>query len=266
MELIESMPLAALPHVDGQFINVAGQSDALAEVRRSTRAAQPFTFFTLNLDHLVKLRADPVFRAAYRGATFVCADGWPVALLARRSGRSVARTTGADLLLPLCEAAAADGHPVFLFGSTDESLARAEAVLRQRVPGLEIRGRYAPPFGFDPQSPLADEVADRIAASGARVVFVALGAPKQELFAARAAARHRGLGLICVGAALDFLSGTQVRAPRAFQRLGLEWFWRLAHDPRHLGQRYARCLWLLVELLAEEAMARILPSQRASRG
>ena len=266
MELTEPMPLAALPHVDGQFINVAGQSDALAEVRRRARAAQPFTFFTLNLDHLVKLRTDPVFRAAYRGATFVCADGWPVALLARRGGRSVERTTGADLLLPLCEAAAADGHPIYLFGSTDESLTRAQTALRERYPGLDIRGRYAPPFGFDPQSPSADEAADRIAASGARVVFVALGAPKQELFAARAAARHGGLGLICVGAALDFLSGTQVRAPRLFQRLGLEWSWRLAHDPRNLGQRYARCAWLLAGLVGEVAVARLFPSHRSSRG
>lgn len=251
----------APPRIDGQFVNVADSAGAVAAVRERAAAGRGFTFFTLNLDHLVKLRAHPGFRAAYRSATLVSADGWPVARLARRGGgggEAVRVTTGADLVAPLCAAAAADGVPVYLFGATEKSLAGAAAALRAASPGLDIRGWHAPAFGFDPLSPQADADADRIAASGARLVFVALGAPKQELFAARAAARHSGLGLVCIGAALDFLSGRQVRAPRPVRAARLEWLWRLAHAPKALGGRYARCAGLLARLSVVEPALRAL--------
>ncbi|MCJ2083860.1 WecB/TagA/CpsF family glycosyltransferase [Methylobacterium sp. J-090] len=251
----------APPRIDGQFINVANPAGAVAAVRERAAAGRGFTFFTLNLDHLVKLRDHPGFRAAYRSATLVSADGWPVARLARRSGGSgeaVRVTTGADLVAPLCAAAAADGVPVYLFGATEKSLAGAAAALRAASPDLDIRGWHAPPFGFDPLSPQADADADRIAASGARLVFVALGAPKQELFAARAAERHPSLGLVCIGAALDFLSGIQVRAPRRVRAARLEWLWRMAHAPKALGGRYARCAGLLARLTVAEPALRAL--------
>ncbi|KQP66135.1 WecB/TagA/CpsF family glycosyltransferase [Methylobacterium sp. Leaf112] len=249
--------------VDGQFINVASLAGAVATVRARAATGHGFTFFTLNLDHLVKLRDHAGFRDAYRAATFVSADGWPVALLAgrgasRRDPPPVRVTTGADLVVPLCATAAADGVPVYLFGATAESLVEAAAVLRMASPNLDIRGWHAPPFGFDPLSPAADADADRIAASGARLVFVALGAPKQELFAARAAMRHPGLGLVCVGAALDFLSGAQVRAPRLVRTARLEWLWRLAHAPKALTGRYARCAALLFSLTTLEPALRRL--------
>jgi len=267
MTPLPSSPSVA-PRLDGQFINVASPAEAVAAVRERAAAGRGFTFFTLNLDHLVKLRDHPGFRAAYRAASFVSADGWPVALLARRNARSaregdlhappVQVTTGADLVLPLCAAAAADGVPVYLFGATQESLAGAAAALRAAHPRLDIRGWHAPPYGFDPLSREADADADRIAASGARLVFLALGAPKQELFAARAAARHPGLGLVCIGAALDFLSGRQVRAPRLVRAARLEWLWRLVHAPRALGLRYARCAGLLFGLAVVEPALRAL--------
>jgi len=251
------------PCVDGQFINVASLDGAVAAVRARAATGHGFTFFTLNLDHLVKLREHAGFRDAYRRANFVSADGWPVALLAgrggsRRGGAAVRVTTGADLVAPLCAAAARDGVPVYLFGATEESLIQAAAALRAASPGLDIRGWHAPPFGFDPLSAAAGADADRIAASGARLVFVALGAPKQELFSARAATRHPGLGLVCVGAALDFLSGAQVRAPRLVRAARLEWLWRLAHAPRALSGRYARCAALLVGLALVEPARRAL--------
>ncbi len=256
-------PSSAAPRVDGQFINVISPRQAVSAVRARAATRRGFTFFTLNLDHLVKLRDHPGFRAAYRAASLVSADGWPVVLLARRQARatlgaSLQVTTGADLVLPLCGAAAADGVPVYLFGATEESLAGAAAALRAAHPSLDIRGWHAPPYGFDPASPEADADADRIAASGARLVFLALGAPKQELFAARAFARHPALGLVCIGAALDFLSGKQVRAPRLVRSARLEWLWRLVHAPKALGSRYARCAGLFGTLAVVEPALRAL--------
>jgi exopolysaccharide biosynthesis WecB/TagA/CpsF family protein len=102
------------------------------------RAGRGFTLFTLNLDHLVKRRSDARFRDAYARADIVTADGQPVVQLARRGGAELERTTGADLVLPLCAAAAAEGAPIYLFGATEASLTTACARLKTLFPNLDV--------------------------------------------------------------------------------------------------------------------------------
>ena len=239
---------ASLAEIDGQRVNVGTLPDAVAKAVRRVRKGEPFTLFTLNLDHLVKRRTDARFREAYARAHLVTADGAPVVALSRKQGASLSRTTGADLVLPLCKAAAAERIPVFLFGSDQHVLECAADVLREQAPGLDVRGCTAPPHGFDPFSPEADAAGAAIAASGARLCLVARGAPKQELFADRMAARGWPVGWVCIGAALDFVAGAQNRAPAAFQKTGLEWTWRLLTNPRRLALRYAKCARLMLEL------------------
>ncbi|MGE0856869.1 MAG: WecB/TagA/CpsF family glycosyltransferase [Hyphomicrobiaceae bacterium] len=238
-----------LASVDGWGINLARMDDAVAAIASAAERGESCAAFTLNLDHLVKLRTDARFRDAYRHARFVTADGAPVARLARRQGAAVERTTGADLVLPLMEAAAERDLPVYLFGSSPGVLGRAGARLAANTGyRLSIAGSEAPPMGFDPQSPSADAALDRVAASGARLCLLALGAPKQELLAARAVERGIPVVFVCIGAALDFLAGSQTRAPRVVQRSGMEWAWRLATNPRRLAGRYAQCALLLARL------------------
>ncbi len=244
----------AVAIVDGQAINVRDPDDAIARVRTRLRSGRGFTFATLNLDHLVKLRADAAFRAAYARMTLVSADGAPVAALAREQAANMQRATGADLLRPLCEMAAREGIPVAFFGSTEESLELAAARLQAESPNLSIAFKASPAFGFDPQSAEAAEWGDRIAASGARLCFVCLGAPKQEIFADRIAQKHGRVGFIGVGAAVDFLAGKQARAPRLARTLGMEWAWRLACEPRRLVRRYAQCAALLGRIMIERRL------------
>jgi exopolysaccharide biosynthesis WecB/TagA/CpsF family protein len=151
--------------------------------------------------------------------------------------------------VPLCKAAAAERIPVFLFGSKQDVLECAADVLREQCPGLDVRGCLSPPHGFDPFSVEADAAGIHIAASGARLCFVALGAPKQELFSDRMAERGWPIGWVCIGAALDFIAGEQKRAPELFQKTGLEWTWRLLTNPRRLGARYAQCAALMLRLM-----------------
>ena len=94
---------------------------------------------------------------------------------------------------------------------------------------------HSPGRGFDPYSAEADDAIERVRASGARLCFLALGSPRQEIFAARCLDRIPGIGLLCIGASLDFIAGTQVRAPRLAQRMGLEWFWRAVLNPKRLA-------------------------------
>ena len=243
-----SPALPTLARIDGQTVNLATRADAIAAMLGAAGAGHGFTLFTLNLDHLVKRRADAAFRAAYARATFVTADGAPVVRLTRAQSPRIQRTTGADLVAPLCRAAAANGVPLYLFGATQSSLDKAALALCAQYPGLAIAGAEAPPFGFDPLSAAADAAAARMAESGARIVLLALGAPKQELFADRAFAQHPGLGFVCIGAALDFISGEQARAPKLFQAIGFEWLWRLGSQPRRLAARYWQCALLLADI------------------
>lgn len=242
----------SVAHVDGQAINIVTLDDAVACVRARLRARRGFNFATLNLDHLVKLRRDRAFRAAYARMNFVSADGAPVAALARQEAPMVRRATGADLLVPLCRMAARDKIPVAFIGSTPESLDAAAKRLCALAPGLIVAHIASPAFGFDPQSQEADACGAAMAESGARLCFVCLGAPKQELFADRMAQLFGDIGFIGVGAAADFQSGAQVRAPHLAQAAGMEWAWRLLRQPRRMGWRYLQCAALLAGLRIEQ--------------
>lgn len=261
-----SAPPARAPQILARIgdtrLNIADETEAVTRIVADAKAGRGGTVFTLNLDHLVKLETDPAFRAAYDRATYVTADGAPVVMMARRAGASIDRVTGADLVVPLCRAAAEAKVPVHFFGTTDAVLERSSARLRLAAPALVVAGTESPPFGFDPFGPFAREAAERIAASGASICFVALGAPKQELFASAATAWSPGVVYVCIGAALDFLGGGQRRAPRLLQESGLEWLWRLAHDPRRLTGRYARSALYLVRYMARRAGMRIASGAR----
>lgn len=226
-------------------VNIPTRARLDAEVSDRLARGQGFALATLNLDHLVKLAADPTFRAAYQAQDLVVADGNPIVWLARLARRPVDLMPGSDLVVPLARIAAQMGHPVALVGSTDESLRQAAAALQRAVPGLTVACRIAPPFGFDPEGPGADAILRQVADSGARLCFLALGAPRQERFAARGRSVAPGVGFASIGAGLDFLSGAQVRAPLWVRRLALEWLWRLLGQPRRMLMRYLQCFLIL---------------------
>ena len=129
-----------------------------------------------------------------------------------------------------------------------------------QYPGLNVVLTLAPPMGFDPDSDAAGEAIETIRQSGARLVYLALGAPKQERFAARAQAALPEAGFLSIGASLDFIVGTQVRAPAWVRRLALEWVWRLLSNPKRLAGRYVSCFAILPGLVL-----RALSSRRQQR-
>ena len=250
----EQMPgRNGLVEVDGQLITVRNLADAVSAIMQRLGQDQSFLVCTLNFDHLVKLRADPSFRKAYAKAQVVLADGFPIVAFARLNGVSLERSTGADLIDPLCRAAAARGFPIYLFGTTLRSLCAAGRKLAAAIPELEIAGAYAPPAEFQLDSEAADEAIEIIKRSGARICLVALGAPRQELFSARALGATKGVAFLGIGASLDFIAGTQTRCPQFLRQLNLEWAWRAASDPRRLAPRYITCAALFARLYARYA-------------
>ncbi len=253
---------ATVIDIDSWRINVATQQDLIARVVADVRGGIAGTVFTINLDHLSKLRRDEAFRAAYGRARHVSADGFPVVLLARAEGVRIDRVTGADLVVPLARAAAEAGIAVYFFGTSSEVLDAAIARLKAMVPGLVVAGAEAPPMGFDPRGPAAADAARRIVASGAGICFLALGAPKQEVFADFAVETVGKGSWLGVGAALDFIAGHRTRAPKFFQRVGLEWAWRAFQEPRRLLPRYLENAGWLASHLA----ALLLGTRRPPRG
>jgi N-acetylglucosaminyldiphosphoundecaprenol N-acetyl-beta-D-mannosaminyltransferase len=176
---------------------------------------------------------------ALQGAWLNFPDGAPVAWLMRRLDRRHARRiAGPDLMPLVIEAGQATGMRHFLFGSTPEVLALLKRRLLERYPETVIAGAISPPFRQLSDAENA-RIAEQIVASGADVVWVGLGLPKQDEWLNRSAdlfAPAVGLG---VGAAFDFLAGTKPRAPIWVQEAGLEWLHRLLSEPRRLGRRYA---------------------------
>lgn len=231
-------------------VNMPDRATLLSEVADRFARHDGFAIATLNLDHLVKLRDDAAFRAAYAVHDLVTADGNPVVWLSRTAGQPVTLVPGSDLVIPLCRAAKAAGVTVALVGARDTTLDRAAARLMEEVPGLRIVYKQAPPMGFDPASPLADDIFRAVGASGARLCFLALGAPRQEILAARGRTAIPQVGFASIGAGLDFLAGDQARAPAWVRAIAMEWFWRMATNPRRLAGRYLRSglalpgLWL----------------------
>jgi exopolysaccharide biosynthesis WecB/TagA/CpsF family protein len=210
-----------------------------------------FTLATLNLDHIVKMRCDPAFRVAYQGHSHVVADGNPIVWLSGLAGREVELIPGSELIAPLANLAALLDVPVALLGSTQNTLDTAAARLKIDHPGLRIVARIAPPFGLDVTGPDVDALIARVRDCRAKLCFLALGAPKQEVIAVRAAAALPDCGFVSIGAGLDFIAGQQTRAPQLVRRFALEWAWRMASNPGRLAGRYAACAAILPQLARE---------------
>ncbi|WP_299411834.1 WecB/TagA/CpsF family glycosyltransferase [uncultured Sulfitobacter sp.] len=229
-------------------VNIATKSALFQAVKNKFAAGDGFALATLNLDHLTKLPTDTVFAQAYHAHDLVVADGRPVVWLAQLAGKPLELMPGSDLVIPLSRTAAEMGMPVALVGSSDASLNGAKEVLEACIQELDIVMNYAPPYGFDPQGAEAAEICEKLNKSGARLCFIALGAPKQEVFAAFAHTRCPAVGFASIGAGLDFLSGNQVRAPKIMRMLALEWLWRALQSPRRMVPRYAKCFAILPAL------------------
>ena len=242
-------------------VNVPDAAHLAAEVAACLSRRQGFALATINLDHLTKLARSQGFRHAYAAQDMVVADGNPVVWLSRLAGRPVTLLPGSDLVVPLARIAQANGVAIALLGSAPDALDAAAVALQAAVPGLRIACRLSPPMGFDPQSAEAATMLAEVADSGARLCFVALGAPRQEMLAARGRRIAPQVGFVSVGAGLDFLAGTQTRAPGWVRAIAMEWLWRMVSDPKRLAGRYAACAAILPgEVMRALALRRETPA------
>jgi len=221
----------------GASIDALGWDGALARIGAWAAAHDSRYVCICNVHSVVTTTQDSAFLAVVNNADMATSDGMPVAWMLRRLGFSEQqRINGPDLMWKYCEQAAKRNESIFLYGSSEETLAILQTRLRTVFPGLQIAGAISPPFRVLTAAEAEADV-ERINASGAGTVWVSLGCPKQEKWMAA----HRGrinAVMIGVGAAFDYHAGTIVRAPLWMQRYGLEWFHRLCSEPGRLWKRY----------------------------
>ena len=227
--------------VIGVPIDVLGWDEALARIAgwatEPASAERSRVVCICNAHSVVTARHEPAFERALREADMATPDGAPVAWMLRRLGqRGQQRINGPDLMWRCCADAATRGIPVYLYGALPETLALLQQRLLLAFPALQIAGAHAPPFRPLSAEEDAAEVA-AINASGAGVVWVSLGCPKQELWMQRHRGRVQAV-MVGVGAAFDYHAGVQKRAPPWVQHAGLDWLYRLLMEPRRLWRRY----------------------------
>ncbi len=222
----------------GVPVSVLAFDEALATIDGWIASGERNYVCTLDVHALMESQSAPDVRNIYRSAAMVAPDGMPLVWLLRRSGyRTADRICGPDLMPAVFRHSQGRGYRHFLYGSSDATLSLMEEKLGLKFPGAKIAGSYSPPYRA--LTCEEEREVDRLVnAADPDIVWVGLGAPKQD----RWMAAHRGAlkapVLIGVGAAFDMLAGTVTRAPRFLQRTGCEWMFRLAQEPRRLTRRY----------------------------
>jgi len=216
------------------------------------RARKPEYFVTANLNYLMLIERYPQLAEVNRRAAAVLADGNPIVMRSRFGVSPLpCRVAGSDLILELAKLSGERGYSMFLLGAADGVAAKAAAELRARYPKLQIVGTYSPPFRALNLAE-QDEMVAQINRSEADILLVAFGQPKGELWIYENLSKLTVPLSIQLGASFDFLAGTAKRAPHAWQRLGLEWMYRAACDPKRLMPRYsANILFLMRKLIGD---------------
>jgi N-acetylglucosaminyldiphosphoundecaprenol N-acetyl-beta-D-mannosaminyltransferase len=229
----------------GCRLDLLDQDDAIEAILRFAREGAGAQVVTLGTEMVVYAQRDPAFRAVINDSALSLCDTIGVLTVARRRGAKLDdRVTGVELMERLCQSAAAEGLPVYLFGGTEGVAADAAAILEVSFPGLIIAGTRNGFYTSEEEAGIVETIRN----SGARILFVGLGSPRQEMWLARNL-RTTGCGAgIGVGGSFDVISGRVKRAPMIWRQLGIEWLYRLIREPHRVRRQLALpyFVWLVV--------------------
>jgi N-acetylglucosaminyldiphosphoundecaprenol N-acetyl-beta-D-mannosaminyltransferase len=224
--------------LSGVLIDRVTAADAAALLERFIRDGGNHQVVTVNTDFVRLADRDPQYRGILNRADLAVADGMPLVWFSRLGKASLPeRVAGIDLVDACCQLATSYGVPLFLLGARPGIAASAGRALASRHPGLRIAGSFSPRFG--PATLEGDrEMVEAIRRAGRCILFVAFGAPRQDRFISAHLSEIDAPIAMGVGGTFDILAGAIPRAPLWLQRIGLEWSWRLAQEPRRLWRRY----------------------------
>jgi N-acetylglucosaminyldiphosphoundecaprenol N-acetyl-beta-D-mannosaminyltransferase len=238
----KDMPAVPIRHMRlmGTPMAVVSEAEAVRAIVDAAEAGRGHWTITANLDHVRRYHHDPAQQSLIDDADMVVADGMPLIWASRLAGEPLPeRVSGSSMVWSICEAASARGQSVFLLGGDPGVAERAAEIFRDTYPGLEIAGTACPPVGFESDEQELSRIKREVIEAAPRIVFVALGFPKQDLLIRRLMDCSPSASFLGVGISLSYATGDLSRPPRWTCNLGLEWAYRLYQEPtRRLVRRY----------------------------
>jgi N-acetylglucosaminyldiphosphoundecaprenol N-acetyl-beta-D-mannosaminyltransferase len=244
--------------------NVAPYNSFINEIVARSKSFSSEFVCVANVHMLVESFLDRNFASVVNNADIVTPDGVPITWALRLlDGIKQDRVAGMDLLPDLLSRCSTENLPVYFYGGTQTMLDKTDAFVKQNYPALNVAGMYSPPFRKLTEAE-DQAVADQINASGARIVFVVLGCPKQEKWMASMKGKINAV-MIGIGGALPVLVGMQKRAPKWIQNIGMEWGYRLAQDPKRLFKRYLVTNSIFIYLLLTQKAKQLIINKKPSK-
>lgn len=246
----------------GLSVDAIGMDGAVDRCRQAIQTRKPVLVGVINAAKIVNLRRDPALRDALLDCNMLLADGQSVVWASRLLGRPLPeRVAGIDLFVELLDLAHRQHRSIYLLGAKPEILAALERQVAHRWPGLRLAGSHHGYFNATE----ATEIAAEIRQSSPDMLFLGIASPTKEIFLRRFRHMLDVPVLHGVGGSFDVLAGLTKRAPRAWQRLGLEWAYRLLQEPRRLWKRYLVTNCAFIALTLGEAV-RPAPALRQDAG
>lgn len=221
------------------FINNVSWEEALLEIDNLIQRSTPSYITEINIDVVLKLENNLYLKKIVDQANMTLVDGQPLVWISKWLKCPVKeKISGSDLAEVVCEIAGKKGYRIFFLGGKEGVAEQAAENMKKKVPGINIVGTYAPPWGFEKNEKELENINEMISAVHPDVLFVCLGCPKQEKWVYENYEKCGAKVSFCAGATVDFMAGRVTRAPKWMSNHGLEWFYRFLKEPRRLFKRY----------------------------
>ncbi len=221
------------------LIDNVTMEDTLRRIEEFIHRGEPCYITNPNVDIIVRYNRDSEFAQYYNEGALCVADGVPILWAAKFLGTPLQeKVSGSDLVPKVCEMANRKGYKLFFLGGRTGAAQAAQEVLQKTLTSLKVVGLYSPPLGFENDPVELEKISQMIKDAKPDILFVGLGAPKQERWIKK---YHKSLRVpvsMGVGVTFEFIAGIVKRAPKWMQKVGLEWFWRLCMEPGRLWKRY----------------------------
>lgn len=220
-------------------VNNVDMNETIYAIEKMIEMKKKSYIVAINVDVVMKIEKDEYLKRVTDNADMVLVDGKPLVWIAKWHKHPVkAKISGSDLVPKICEVATQKGYSIFIIGGKEGIADKAKKNLEKDLPGINIVGTYAPPFGFENDIIELDKINLMISDMHPDILIVCFGCPKQEKWIYENYLKYDATVSICAGATVDFLAGNVNRAPKWMSNYGLEWFYRFTQEPKRMFKRY----------------------------
>lgn len=221
------------------YVNNVNMDEAIQAIENMIASEKKRYIVAINIDVVMKIESDEYLKKITDDADMVLVDGKPLVWIAKWHKRPIkAKISGSDLVPVLCKRAAEKSYSIFIIGGKEGVAEKAKQNLERDLPGINIVGTYAPPFGFEENEMELNKINEMISNIHPDILIACFGCPKQEKWIYENYQQYDAKVSVCAGATVDFLAGNVNRSPKWMSDHGLEWFYRFLQEPKRMFKRY----------------------------